>query len=75
MTTSVPFSPELANELAQRERFLQETRDRRVGSCMEVLRSATPPSVLTQVYVLYPYSSFEGRTRYRKVLEWRDIPV
>lgn len=73
--TTIPFSASLAEELAQRERFMRETSGRRIGTCQEFLRAAMPPTVLKEVYVLYPYKTIEGVTHYRKVIEWRDVHI
>ena len=73
--TILPFSPELATELAQREQFLETTRQERVRRAQALIRSAFPVRVLRTVNVLYPYTTFEGTVRYRKVPEYREILV
>ena len=44
--TTVPFSPELATELAQREAFLERTRTERIDRAQRLIRSAFPVTVL-----------------------------
>ena len=73
--TILPFSPELATELAQREQFLERTRQERVSRAQALIRSAFPVRELRPISVLYPYITFEGETRYRKVREMRELPV
>ena len=73
--TITPFSPELAAELAQRESFLERTRQQRVSRAQALIRSASPLRVLRSIKVLYPYITLEGKTRYRKVRELRELPV
>ena len=73
--TTVPFSPELATELAQREAFLERTRQERIDRAQRLIRSAFPVTVLKTVFVLYPYRTFEGTIEYRKVPELRECRV
>ena len=73
--STVPFSTELAVELAQREQFLERTRQQRLASAQALIRSAFPLTELRTIGVLYPYTTFEVKTRYRKVMETREVPV
>lgn len=73
--TIIPFSPELAAELAQREQFMERTRQERVSRAQALIRSAFPVKELRPISVLYPYTTLEGQTRYRKVREMRELPV
>lgn len=73
--TTVPFSASLQAELAQREQWHNATRIKRCENAMSIIRLASPLTVLKDVWVLYPYKSFEGRTHYRKVRECRDVLV
>ena len=73
--TTVPFSASLEAELAQRERWHNATRIQRCAGAQSIIRMASPLTVLKDVWVLYPYKSFEGHTRYRKVKECREVAV
>lgn len=73
--TTIPFSPSLAQELAEREAFLQRTSAERRRKAQALIQSCFPPTELRLVSVLVPYQTLEGHTRYRKVPEWRTLPV
>ena len=73
--TFIPFDPELALELAQREAFLERTRQQRIDRAQSLIRSAWPVTVLRTMNVLYPYTTFEGTIAYRKVPELREVRV
>ena len=73
--TTIPFDPALAQELAERESFLERTRTERVRKAQALIRSCLPPTEERLVSVLVPYQTLEGQTRYRKVPEWRILPV
>ena len=73
--TTVPFSPELANELAEREAWHERTRQERIDRAQSLIRSAYPVTVLRTMNVLYPYTTFEGTIAYRKVPELREVRV
>ncbi len=71
--TTVPFSASLEAELAQREQWHNETRIQRCENAQSIIRLASPLTVLKDVEVLYPYKTFEGCIRYRKVTEAREV--
>ncbi len=73
--TTVPFSASLQAELAQREAWHNASRIQRCENAMSIIRKASPLTVLKDVWVLYPVTSFEGRTTYRKVRECRDVQL
>ena len=71
----VPFSVDLAVELAQREQFFNDTRSQRCTSAQSLLLQCSPRAVTRDVIVLTPYTTLEGLTRYRKVTEHRTAVV
>ena len=73
--TTVPFSASLQAELAQREQWHNESRIQRCENARAIIRLANPLTVQKDVWVLYPVTSFEGRTTYRKVRECRDVLI
>ena len=73
--TTLPFSASLEAELAQREQWHNATRIQRCENAMSIIRKASPLTVLKDVWVLYPYTTFEGHTHYRKVRECRDVLI
>ena len=73
--TTVPFSASLQAELAQREQWHNESRIQRCENAQAIIRLANPLTVQKDVWVLYPVTSFEGRTTYRKVRECRDVLI
>ena len=73
--TSVPFSQDLAIELAQREAFLERTRSARVGAAQALIRQAMPPVVERTVAVMEPFVDMEGRRHFRKVMRTRVLPI
>ena len=75
LMTIVPFSASLEAELAQREKWHNSTRIQRCGGARAIIQQASPLTVLKDVWVLYPYKSFEGHTRYRKVMECREVAL
>ena len=62
----VPIT-DAAIELAQRERFLEVTRQQRTDAARALIRECYSHLVT----VLRPYTTFEGQRRYRKVVERR----
>ena len=73
--TTVPFSAELAAELAERERWHNETRPQRIAQAQALIKECTPSVVERQVRVLVPYITFEGQQRWRKVPTVRTFLV
>ena len=73
--TTVPFSASLEAELAQRERWHNASRIQRCAGAQGIIRQALPLTVIKDVWVLYPYTTFENCTRYRKVKECREVAV
>ena len=71
--TPIPFDAQLAQELAQREEFLSRTRDARIAAAQQILREASPPTVLRRINVLVPYRTLEGVTRYRKIPTTKEV--
>ena len=73
--TTTSFPSDLSTELALREQWDAEGRAARQEQLNVIIRRAMPLTVLSTVDVLYPYRDFEGRTRYRKVRETRELPL
>ena len=73
--TTVIFSASLAAELAEREQWHNSTRIQRCDGAKAIIQQASPLTVLKDVWVLYPYTTFENCTRYRKVKECREVAV
>jgi hypothetical protein len=73
--TVIDFDPALAAELAEREAWHERTRKERIDRAQRLIRSAYPVTVLRTMDVLYPYTTFEGEVRYRKVPELRECRV
>jgi hypothetical protein len=71
--TVIDFDPALAAELAEREAWHERTRQQRIDAAQRLIRSAFPVTVLRTVFVLYPYTTFEGTIGYRKVPELREV--
>lgn len=75
MITTVPFSPELATELAEREAALEATRSARIAGAQALLRQTSTPMVEREVTVLVPYTTFEGKTKHLRVKRMRTLPI
>ena len=73
--TTIPFNAQLAEELHQREQFLEATRAERVRSAQALIQSCFPLTELRRINVLVPYYTFEGVRRYRKVPTWKEVRV
>lgn len=73
--TTIPFSPTLAAELAERERWHNESRAQRLAAARVLLVSAQPPMELRRYFRLVPYQTLEGARRWRKVAHWGQFPV
>ena len=73
--TITPIAVSLTEELAQREAFLERTRQQRVGAAQALIRSCSPLTELRLVNVLVPYRTLEGQTHYRKLPTWKEVLV
>lgn len=73
--TITPIALDVATELAERERWHEQTRSQRVAAAQSLIKSCFPPTELRLVNVLVPYQTFEGLTHYRKVKTWREVLV
>ena len=73
--TITPIAVSLAEELAQRERFLQETREARIADAQRLLKQCFPPTELRLVNRLVEYRTLEGLRRWRKVPTWLEVPA
>ena len=73
--TITPIALDIAAELAERERWHEQSRAQRVAAAQSLIRSCFPPTELRLVDVLVPYETFEGDTRYRKVPTWREVSI
>jgi len=75
MVTTVPFSTELAIELAEREAALEAGRSQRIAGAQALMQQCSTPTVVRDVQVLVPHTTFEGTTGYHRVIRTRRLPI
>ena len=73
--TITPIAADIAAELAERERWHNESRARRVAAAQRLIQQASPPPELRLVNRLIEYRTLEGCRRWRKVPTWVTLPA